>query len=407
MEELKRIKLAKEVENPFYLNDHKLLEVYKNCLPPKESYYYFPKGEEIITINNKKPIKSIRRIFYNTKYNDYENKMINELKRIINSHSELKLPEFFYDYFILMFVYARGGDLNASYQQIIEYINFSQRMFPFTITPKSKIVEILNKGFIYVYGRDNRFRPIIVCECKIFQKYKEEYRYEELLQATSFLCQFIINNMLIPGKFETWNMIVNLKGVSIISLPDSLKKLIPALSNYFPCRLNKNYLMGLNFITRILYKIAVNFIDPVTATKIIVIESRKDPALFKNIRKDNLEERFGGIAPNMPVDSENGYFPPRMPSPHFIKDEENKNAILMSEEDYKEKYKNGEIPRLLTLSGQHNDIDAQFLDPGDRLQARRFRSVPQGDDSDHAVFIGKVHDAFALRIERRHFRQVR
>ena len=33
-----------------------------------------------------------------------------------------------------------------------------------------------------------------------------------------------------------------------------------------------------------------------------------------------------------------------MPSIHFIKEEENKNNILISEEDYIKKYKNGEIP---------------------------------------------------------------
>ena len=344
MEEIKRIKLAKEAETPFYLNDPKLLDIYNKCLPPKESYYYFPKGEEIITINNKNPIKSIRRIFYNTKYTDYENKMLNQLKQIINSHSEFKLPDYFLDYFVLMFVYARGGDLEASYTQMVEYINFCQKIFPFNITPKSKIVEILNKGFIYVYGRDNRFRPIIVCQSKIFQKYHKDYQFEELLQATSFMCQFVVNNMFLPGQFETWNMIVNLKGVSVISLPDSLKKLIPALSNYFLCRLNKNYIIGLNFFTRILYKIAVNFIDPITASKITVIESKKDPNLFKTIRKDNIEEQFGGEAPNMPIDSENGYFPPRMPSTHFIKDDERKENILISEENYIQKYKNGEIP---------------------------------------------------------------
>ena len=344
MEEIKRIKLAKEAETPFYLNDPKLLDIYNKCLPPKESYYYFPKGEEIITINNKNPIKSIRRIFYNTKYTDYENKMLNQLKQIINSHSEFKLPDYFLDYFVLMFVYARGGDLEASYTQMVEYINFCNKIFPFNITPRSKIVEILNKGFIYVYGRDNRFRPIIVCQSKIFQKYHKDYQFEELLQATSFMCQFVVNNMFLPGQFETWNMIVNLKGVSVISLPDSLKKLIPALSNYFLCRLNKNYIIGLNFFTRILYKIAVNFIDPITASKITVIESKKDPNLFKTIRKDNIEEQFGGEAPNMPIDSENGYFPPRMPSTHFIKDDERKENILISEENYIQKYKNGEIP---------------------------------------------------------------
>ena len=95
MEEIKRIKLAKEAETPFYLNDPKLLDIYNKCLPPKESYYYFPKGEEIITINNKNPIKSIRRIFYNLKYTDYENKLCQELKEIIISHTELKLPDYF------------------------------------------------------------------------------------------------------------------------------------------------------------------------------------------------------------------------------------------------------------------------------------------------------------------------
>ena len=103
MEELKRIKLAKETENPFYLNDPKLLDIYNNCLPPKESYYYFPKGEDIMTVHPKKPIKSIRRVYYNIEFTDYENKLLNDLKKIINSDSSLKLPDYFLDYFILMF----------------------------------------------------------------------------------------------------------------------------------------------------------------------------------------------------------------------------------------------------------------------------------------------------------------
>ena len=79
MEELKRIKLAKETENPFYLNDPKLLDIYNKCLPPKESYYYFPKGEDIMTVHPKKPIKSIRRVYYNIEFTDYENKLLNDL----------------------------------------------------------------------------------------------------------------------------------------------------------------------------------------------------------------------------------------------------------------------------------------------------------------------------------------
>ena len=83
MEKIKRVQLAKEMEDPYYLKDPILAELHKKCLPPKESYYYFPKGEEIIIINRKKPIKSLRRIFYNSTFNNDEQKWLLELKQQI------------------------------------------------------------------------------------------------------------------------------------------------------------------------------------------------------------------------------------------------------------------------------------------------------------------------------------
>ena len=150
--------------------------------------------------------------------------------------------------------------------------------------------------------------------------------------------------MIIPGQFESWDFIINLSGVSIISLPEPVKKMIPALSNFFLSRLYKNYIIGLNFISRIIYKIACNFLDDVTVSKINVLDKKNDPKLFEIIRRDNIEEQFGGTAPNLPVDAEHGYFPPRMPSEHFIKDNENPQEVLITEDEYINKYKNGEIP---------------------------------------------------------------
>ena len=45
--EFKKGRLTKELEDIFYLKDSKLIELYKKSLPPKEAYYYFPKGEEM------------------------------------------------------------------------------------------------------------------------------------------------------------------------------------------------------------------------------------------------------------------------------------------------------------------------------------------------------------------------
>ena len=343
MNNLKRVTLAKEMEDPYYLKDPKILELYQKCLPPKDAYYYFPEGEEIIIHNRKKPNKSLRRVHYNVPYTEQEKKWLADFKQLISSHPEIHLPDFFEDYLLLAFIYSTGCDLKESYKRVVDYIKFSSSTFPIVIKPNSKFIEILNRGFVYVHGRDSRFRPILVCQCKIFQKYYKNYDIEEILKAVYFLCQFIINNMLIPGQIENWIFILNLTGVSLLSLPEPIKKMIPALSNYFLARLYKNYIMGLNFMTRILYKIACNFLDDVTVAKLNVLDSMKDPKLFEIIRKDNIEEQFGGTAPNLPVDPENGFFPPRMPSQYFIKENENPSNILISEDEYINRYKNGQI----------------------------------------------------------------
>ena len=343
MENLRRVRIAKEMEDPYYLKEEKLFELYKKCLPPIEAYYHFPPPDEIVIFNQKKPKKTFRRIFYNTPYSELEKNWIQEFKQIINAN-QTQLPDYFGDYLLLAFIYSTNCDLEKSHKNLVKYLAFCKKTFPLILTPSSKIREILNQGFVYVYGRDNRFRPIIICQCKVFQKNYKKYACEEILQACFFLCQFIVNNMLIPGQFESWTFIINLNGVSIMSLPEPVKKMIPGLSDYFLSRLYKNYILGLNFISRILYKIACNFLDPITVKKVNILDKIGDPALFETIRKDNIEQQFGGTAPNLPVDEVDGFFPPRMPSEHFIKDEENKNSILISEEEYINRYKSGKIP---------------------------------------------------------------
>ena len=103
---IKRIKLAKEIEDPYYLKDPILLELYKKSLPPKESYYYFPKGEEIIIHNIKKPIKSLRRVFYNVPYTSdlmkgvYEKILLNDSCNLIMYEESAVLHQLLLNVFI-------------------------------------------------------------------------------------------------------------------------------------------------------------------------------------------------------------------------------------------------------------------------------------------------------------------
>ena len=338
-------KLEKELEDPFYLKDPELVKIFEKCKPPKEAYLYFPKGEEIIVMNEKNPRASYRKIYYNVPYFDYEKEEINNLKELINKSPDVKLPDFFDDELLLRFLYADDCEMDKVFKRLKKYIDWSNKTFPLTIQPRSKTIEILNKGFVYVYGRDCKFRPLLIFRLVEFVKYENIYSVEEVLNAGIFLGQFCINNLLAPGHVERWDLIIDLRKTTLLGLPDHIKKLLPIMNEGFISRLNKTYVIGMNFFFRIIYKIVCAFLQESTVKKIKILDGKKDQSMFEEIRRDNVEVDMGGTAPNARIGEENGIFPPRMPSEHFLLESQNADDILISEEEYINKYKNGEIPK--------------------------------------------------------------
>ena len=164
------------------------------------------------------------------------------------------------------------------------------------------------------------------------------------MEAGAFLGQFVLNNMMIPGQIECWNLLISLKGAHVLSLPEHIKKLIPAMNEGFISRLHKNYIIGMTFFLRVLFKVVCAFLHESTIKKIKILSGKKDQTLFEEIRKDNVEEYFGGTAPDVHFGEENALFPPRMPSDKFMLDSDNPQNILISEEEYIKKYNDGEIP---------------------------------------------------------------
>ena len=394
-------KLAKELVDPFYLKDPLLKELFEKCKPTKEAYFYFPKGEEIIELNRKKPENSYRKIYYDVPVLEHEKYYINKLKEIINKHPEIKLPDFFDDELLLRFLYADDCELDKVFKRITKYIEWSNKTFPLIIQPKSKYIEILNKGFVYVYGRDGRFRPILIFRLVEFVKYEKIYSVQEVIYAGMFLGQFIINNLLLPGHIERWVLIINLRKTTLLSLPEHIKKLLPIMNEGFISRLHKTYVIGMNFFFRILYKIVCAFLHESTVKKIKILDGKKDQSMFKEIRKDNVEIDMGGTAPNARLGEENGIFPPRMPSEHFILESERPEDLLVSEEEYIKKYKNGEIHKDLVCpyildkleeekkqeiliqnndtNNINNEINEQLIQKSKTLEASKTNIINEGN----------------------------
>ena len=332
------------VVDPFFIKDPLLYEIFKKSLPPKEAYYYFPKGKEVIELHEKKPEKNNRRIFINVPFNKNEQDWLIQYKLIIASHPENKLPEYWNDGLNLAYIYSTECKLQKAYDRMINYFKWYNNFFPLNIQPGDKCVQLLNTGYLYICGRDHQFRPVIICQPYILQKNLENYSTTEILNSSIFICQYMVNYMLIPGQIENWIMLVNMDGTSILSLPDGIKKVINALSEYFIARLYRCYILGLNIVLRAIYKIICHFVEKTTVEKVIILDNKEDPRKFQDINPENIEKRFGGNALDLIYDQENCLFPPRMPSNNFFLETENPKEILITEEEYIEKYNSGYLP---------------------------------------------------------------
>ena len=330
--------------NPYYLKDQKLYEIFQKSLPPKEAYYYFPKGDDVITIDYKKYENSSRKIFTNVPFTSFEKKWLKEFNKIIEEKDDISIPPGWHDGLSLACIYSALGDLEFGYEIMCDYIKWWERTFPMNISPRDKSWELLNNGFLYIYGRDHQFRPIMVCQPYILQNKMDYFSNSDVVNVCLFVCQYAVNNLLIPGQIENWIMFFNLKGTSLLSLPEPMKLLVQELSDNFNFRLFKCYVLGMSFIMRILYKFVCTFIGKPNEDKIIILEGRKDKHLFDDFTPENLEKRFGGKAEDLIYGENDCLFPPRVPCENVFFPWEDKNKILISEEEYINKCKNGEIP---------------------------------------------------------------
>ena len=333
------------ITEPYFIKDPELYEIFKKGIPPKEAYYFFPKGNDVIELHKKKPEKNIRRIFTNVPFLDVEKQWLEKYKEILAKHPETKLPDFWNDGLNLAYIYSTECKLEKSYKRMAEYFEWYKKNFPLNIQPTDKVVEILNTGFVYAFGRDHEFRPILICQPYILLKFIKTYSPEDISRASIFICQYVCNYMMIPGQIENWIMIINLEGTNILTVPNSLKKLMKSLSDNFISRLFRCYILGLSQFLRVLYKLVCSFLEKATVEKVVILKDRNDIKINQDINPENIEARFGGKAPDLEYGKGNCIFPPRMPANNnYLLQNENPKDILITEEQYIEKLKAGQIP---------------------------------------------------------------
>ena len=222
---------------------------------------------------------------------------------------------------------ASEYDIKKAYSTINENIQWLNSI-PKTIN--IKIITLLNSGFMYVHGRDHHFRPIIIVSIKIIKKLlSEDYSFDDINQSIIYLMNYIIKYLLIPGQIENWIVFVDFDefGISDIS---EFTNVLSTLSKHRG-RVFKNYFVNIDGFIKFSVKAATSMFNSVSR-KLVILGSDELIKAQEIISPDNLERKYGGMAPDL-IPGGNNLFPPIMPSDNFAISGENLNII--SPEEYK------------------------------------------------------------------------
>lgn len=152
---------------------------------------------------------------------------------------------------------------------------------------------MLDEGFLYVHGRDRSLRPIVVFRPHIIHKCQATV--DEVALVGHFVNKYIISQLLVPGKVESWIMIVDVEEYSTNMIPISdIKALIKIFTNFEYSHTLANVAVHVNFLIRGLWFIISPFLDPSTKKKTILSGNNTHDELKNRVHPNQLLKRYGG-----------------------------------------------------------------------------------------------------------------
>lgn len=300
---------------------------------PSEAYLYFPKID-----NSKYP--EIQRVFFdgNTQFTFYEQEMIKNFRSYCTKENYTLKP-LWTDNMILRFLYSNNFKMNKTLSSAKDHTNWREAKLPIHID--KPLEEFLNSGILYVHGRDQEFRPILVFNFHLVNPKK--INLELFSRAFIFMYEHVINEWLLPGQVENWVVLSDLKNMSLSAVRE-IKPVLMYLRENYKGRLSKLYLINVPPCLYVLYEgIKKKLTNDPLVKKAQIYKGPIPIDLLKSTNKEQLQEKHGGAAKNLTQ-----YWPPVITSNNYFVNPKD-SETLISEEKYVSLYRSG------TLTGMRVD----------------------------------------------------
>jgi hypothetical protein len=405
-ENLENIKNTLTYTLPLELIFPEKQERHEKCKPPRDAFLFFPKQSDLIDYDEKNPKNSRRKIFEvktidgDYDYTEFESENLDLLTKEIqnfisdpkNSNSSLKQFEILKKSEILRFLQSTSFDIKKTILLIKDHLDWKLTNYPIKIT--EKVSEILNSGFMYMHGRDNHFRPIVVVKAQKYLQLSQKYTLEDFVTATVYFIEYLVVYCLIPGQVECWDIIADMSNVSIMFLPADLVKMFNIFQCHYRARLCTVFVVGMSRILNAVWSVLKKLIDAQTNKKIKFIKDSNTNEIFEFINKEQVEEKYGGSAPDL--NEHIGYFPPVCPSLNFFNSEEERRELLISEENYEEMIKLGKINKN-NNSNNENYVNSAYNTEQSQLNSRNQNKFEFDNKTIYSIAKSFYEDAMSIQ----------
>lgn len=232
-----------------------------------------------------------RIIFVNTPLTDLEIAGLEELHQAYEK--EGGIPGYVRVHALRIVQQAKFNMAKAKHT-IASHLEMRVQLMPIS---EESVVNDLKKGVMYWHGRDRKCRPMLIWKMSKINLLEPEAATRMIL----FILEYAVRYALVPGRVETWNVIVDLSDTGLSQAGSNgramLRNVTRLLEEVFCGRANCTKIFHLPWVIRAI----VNSLIP--EDKRSKVEFVADENISKVMRElcepHQLEKQYGGTAPNL------------------------------------------------------------------------------------------------------------
>mmetsp|Transcript_39253 Transcript_39253/g.108150 ORF Transcript_39253/g.108150 Transcript_39253/m.108150 type:complete len:494 (-) Transcript_39253:242-1723(-) len=257
---------------------------------PQQALTYEP-PEDLVVYKFKNGDKE-RKIHCHTELTEVELKQLSDMQREAIRQNLAFFPSV--SVMATRYLSRARGDVKKALQLMTSTQEWRTKYFGSGPISDKSIEEDLGHGIVYFVGRDCGLRPTLVCRAnRIPQTWYKEKQTDKLIRVLIFCMEYMIRFMLVPGRVEGNNLVVDLKGLSASQVPlKELSKLYSIMSSHYVGRVFKFYIINLSTMLSLIASAATGLLTDRQKQKMNILSNVK--VMASDFALHQLEEDHGG-----------------------------------------------------------------------------------------------------------------